>query len=45
VFVLAHAADWVESLILGGPVLAFGVWLALAQLRERRAPRRPSGSG
>ena len=41
--VLAHAADWI-SLIFFVPVVAFLVWLGVAQLRERRAARDP-GSG
>jgi len=38
--VLAHAADWI-SLIFFVPVIAFLVWLGVAQFRERRAAREP----
>lgn len=37
--VLAHTADRVESLMLGGPALAFGIWLAITTLRDRRGTR------
>jgi hypothetical protein len=36
VLLLAHAADWIEALMLGLPAIAFGAWLALTQWRERR---------
>jgi hypothetical protein len=38
----AHAAHW-TNLILFVPVIAFMVWLAVTQIRDRRAARRSSG--
>ena len=34
--VLAHAADWLSSLIFLAPVLLVAGWLALSTWRERR---------
>ena len=42
--VLAHAADWI-SLIFFVPVIAFLVWLGVAQLRARWAAREPDSGG
>jgi hypothetical protein len=35
VTVLVHAGDWIEAVVLGFPAIAFGVWLAVTQLRDR----------
>jgi len=40
--VLAHAADWI-SLVFLVPALGFLVWLAVAQVRQRREDRRADG--
>lgn len=37
--VLAHAGHWIESVTMAVPIAAFGVWLAVTQLRERRNRR------
>ena len=37
---LAHAADWISSLVFAAPVLGFGLWLAITAVRDRRRRRR-----
>jgi len=39
---IAHVAHW-TSLLFFVPVLAFMVWLAVEQVRERRAARQGGG--
>ena len=36
---VAHAGHWLVSLAYFVPVIAFIVWLAVTQIRERRAGR------
>jgi len=38
---LAHAADWIESILLLIPAVGFIGWLAITTLRDRR--RRGGG--
>jgi len=42
--VIAHAGDWIAGVLLGGPALAFGAWLLVVQIRERRAGRESRSS-
>ena len=41
---VAHAADWIESIVLGLPVIGFLVWLGIAQLRDRRRAKADSAA-
>ena len=34
--VLAHAADWIESILILVPTLSFIGWLAFVTVRDRR---------
>ena len=50
--VLAHAADWLSSLVFLAPVLLVGAWLGISSWRERRrggeegsGPQGPAGPG
>jgi hypothetical protein len=38
-FVIAHPGHWLTTIAYFLPVLAFIVWLAITQIRERRRSR------
>ncbi len=40
---IAHAADWIESIVFGVPLLGFLAWLVIAQVRDRRRGGGPDG--
>ena len=42
---LAHAGDWLVSLIYMGPVIVIVVWISINSIRDRRRERREGGSG
>ena len=46
---IAHAADYIESIVFGLPVIGFLVWLAIVQVRDRRRAKTegapPDGEG
>ena len=39
-FQIAHAGHWLMTIAYFLPVVAFLVWLAITQIRERRKPDR-----
>ncbi len=41
--VIAHAGDWVETIIILAPTFAVIAWLGLVRLRERRGRDEDSG--
>ena len=42
---LAHAGHWIVQIAYFAPVLAFLVWLAVAQWRERRSRKASESEG
>jgi hypothetical protein len=40
---IAHAADWIESIVFGVPLIGFLAWLAIATVRDRRRGDGPEG--
>lgn len=41
--VIAHAGDWVSTIIILAPTFAVIAWLGLVRLRERRGREEDSG--
>ena len=39
--VIAHAADWIGSLVFLAPMLLFGLWFGWEKVQEKRGRRPP----
>ena len=41
---LAHAGDWIVSLIYMGPVILIVTWISINSIRDRRREKREGGT-
>ena len=42
---LAHAGHWLTNVLYMAPVVAFGIWMGITTIRDKRAARKAAASG